>query len=82
MENKNRKEKQAQDNDGQIPNVYNIKKPKDPKFSMENFMEDFKAPDATVEETSNHYFDSYSHFGIHEEMLKDRVNVHKCFLIF
>jgi protein arginine N-methyltransferase 1 len=25
------------------------------------------------EKDADYYFDSYSHFGIHEEMLKDRV---------
>eukprot|EP00803_Ostreobium_quekettii_P011398 evm.model.scf_473.2 EVM.evm.TU.scf_473.2 scf_473:2551-3700(-) len=32
------------------------------------------APGASYQQTSaDYYFDSYSHFGIHEEMLKDRV---------
>lgn len=35
------------------------------------------ASDATpmegTETSADYYFDSYAHFGIHEEMLKDRV---------
>ncbi len=30
-------------------------------------------PNQTYEKSSDYYFDSYSHFGIHEDMLKDRV---------
>ena len=35
-----------------------------------------KDPQSTITATSSdYYFDSYSHFGIHEEMLKDEVQV-------
>lgn len=55
-----------------VPPKQNIPKSKEPGFELDTFMNDFKAPD-TLEEISDNYFDSYSHFGIHEEMLKDRV---------
>lgn len=32
-----------------------------------------KPADPNRDTSSDYYFDSYSHFGIHEEMLKDRV---------
>ena len=31
------------------------------------------APDVAAATSKDYYFDSYSHFGIHEEMLKDEV---------
>lgn len=33
----------------------------------------FKAIPADYSKQTDYYFDSYSHFSIHEEMLKDRV---------
>ena len=55
-----------------VPPVHNIPKSKEPGFELDSFMNDFKPPD-TLEGAADNYFDSYSHFGIHEEMLKDRV---------
>ncbi len=55
-----------------VPKVHNIPKSKEPGFELDSFMNDFKPPD-TLEGGADNYFDSYSHFGIHEEMLKDRV---------
>ena len=31
------------------------------------------APDVAFPKSGDYYFDSYAHFGIHEEMLKDEV---------
>ena len=31
------------------------------------------SPDAAFPKSGDYYFDSYAHFGIHEEMLKDEV---------
>jgi len=56
----------------QVPPVHKIPKSKEPGFELDSFMNDFKPPD-TLEGAADNYFDSYSHFGIHEEMLKDRV---------
>jgi len=54
-----------------VPPFHKIPKSKEPGFELDTFMNDFKPPD-TLEDLSDNYFDSYSHFGIHEEMLKDR----------
>jgi protein arginine N-methyltransferase 1 len=34
---------------------------------------DMKVAEANSSTSADYYFDSYSHFGIHEEMLKDEV---------
>jgi hypothetical protein len=40
------------------------------------FVRDEKeSKDATILTSKDYYFDSYSHFGIHEEMLKDQVHI-------
>ena len=39
------------------------------------------APDHAAPTSSDYFFDSYSHFGIHEEMLKDEVCIPISFLM-
>ena len=56
-----------------VPGDLNIQKSNEAGFDLKNCMEDFKTPNQTYEKNSDYYFDSYSHFGIHEDMLKDRV---------
>lgn len=56
-----------------IPKELNIKKANEAGFNVENCMNDFKIAGDTFEHDSDYYFDSYAHFSIHEEMLKDRV---------
>lgn len=41
-----------------------------PSSDLLNISEDVQADDMT---SRDYYFDSYAHFGIHEEMLKDEV---------
>ena len=55
------------------PKQFDIKKADEDGFKIEDCMNDFKAPGHTYEQDADYYFDSYGHFGIHEEMLKDRV---------
>lgn len=64
-----------------VPEKFEIKKPAEPGFEIETCMNDFKAPSNTYEQNSDYYFDSYGHFGIHEEMLKDRVPKNTLFSI-
>jgi hypothetical protein len=59
--------------DSPTPPPLKVKKAHDPAFNIDTCMDDFKAPDATFEQGSDAYFTSYSHFSIHEDMLKDRV---------
>jgi len=59
-----------------VPPVFNIKKSTEPGFDLETCMKDVKVPE-TLEDLSDSYFDSYSHFAIHEEMLKDKVTFSK-----
>jgi len=54
-----------------IPAPMVITKPKEPGFEIETCMKNFATQD-TYEKESDYYFDSYSHFNIHEEMLKDK----------
>lgn len=55
------------------PGDLHIQKSTEAGFDLKNCMDDFKMPSQTYEKNSDYYFDSYSHFGIHEDMLKDRV---------
>ena len=49
-----------------------IKKSDEEGFSLDNCFDDMdKKPG--YEKDSNYYFDSYSHFNIHEDMLKDKI---------
>lgn len=59
-----------------VPKDLNIRKAEEPGFDIETCMKDFKPPNQTFEKDADYYFDSYGHFGIHEEMLKDRVSLH------
>jgi hypothetical protein len=59
-----------------VPKDLKITKAEEPGFDIETCMNDFKPPSATFEKDADYYFDSYGHFGIHEEMLKDRVSIH------
>jgi type I protein arginine methyltransferase len=53
-----------------------INKATEKGFDIENCMADFKVEGQdTFEHDPDYYFDSYSHFSIHEEMLKDRVHL-------
>jgi len=63
-----------------VPKVYNIPKATEPGFNIDTCMNDFKIAGDTFEHDSDYYFDSYSHFSIHEEMLKDRVKNKNLFL--
>jgi len=49
----------------------NILKSKESGFEIDKCMDTFKTVD-TYEKDQDYYFDSYAHFGIHEEMLKDK----------
>ncbi len=55
-----------------VPPPLEIKKSTDPGFDLNTCMLNIPVPQ-TLEESSDRYFDSYSHFAIHEEMLKDKV---------
>lgn len=57
-----------------IPQKYKITPAVDPEFNLEKCMENFRLGDQPYNKESDYYFDSYSHFHIHEEMLKDRVS--------
>jgi len=57
-----------------IPGRYKIAPSDDPEFNLETCMENFKFVENPYEKDSDYYFDSYSHFHIHEDMLKDRVS--------
>ena len=49
-----------------------IKKSDEEGFSLDNCFDDMdKKPG--YEKDSDYYFDSYSHFNIHEDMLKDKI---------
>ena len=68
----NRKSLSKDKNPALIPKTLVIPPSKEKGFNIENCMDDFKTPD-TYEKDSDYYYDSYAHFGIHEEMLKDKV---------
>jgi len=56
-----------------VPLKYQIKPSAEKGFEIENCMDGFKMnPEEGYQKDSDYYFDSYSHFNIHEEMLKDR----------
>jgi protein arginine N-methyltransferase 1 len=73
MEKRNSKSRSQEKPRASVPEPFDIKKSDEPGFDLDNCMNDFKAPTNTYEQNSDYYFDSYGHFGIHEEMLKDRV---------
>ncbi len=73
MEHRNNQKRSQEREKPYVPDRFNIKKADEAGFDIENCMKDFQAPGTTYEKNSDYYFDSYGHFGIHEEMLKDRV---------
>ena len=56
-----------------LPDPAQVKKSQETGFDVKTCMDNFQAPDTTFQEGNDSYFDSYSHFSIHESMLKDRV---------
>ncbi len=57
-----------------IPYKFKIKPSKEAGFTIKDCMKGFKLdPEEGYEKNSDYYFNSYAHFGIHEEMLKDKV---------
>ena len=56
-----------------IPKSVLIPPSQEKGFDIQNCMDDIKTP-KTYEKDLDYYFDSYSHFSIHEEMLKDKVH--------
>ena len=53
---------------------YEVKKSEEKDFDLNTcFMEKFIKEENYQKYENDSYFDSYSHFAIHEEMLKDRV---------
>lgn len=73
MEPKYRKRGGHSKPETKLPGELHIQKSNEAGFDIKTCFEDFKMPDTTYEKNSDYYFDSYSHFGIHEDMLKDRV---------
>lgn len=59
-----------------VPAKFDIKQSGENGFALDSCMQNFALnPKETYEKDGDYYFDSYSHFNIHEEMLKDRVNI-------
>ena len=57
-----------------VPEKFEINSSKEAGFDIEDCMNGFQAkPEEGYEKNSDYYFDSYAHFNIHEEMLKDQV---------
>ena len=56
-----------------IPARYKIAQAEGEDFNIETCMNNFSVVENPYEKASDAYFDSYAHFHIHEEMLKDRV---------
>ena len=73
MEHRNNQKRSQEREKPYVPDRFNVKKADEAGFDIETCMKDFQAPGTTYEKNSDYYFDSYGHFGIHEEMLKDRV---------
>lgn len=73
MENRNNQRRSQEKEKPSVPRRFDIKKADEAGFDLETCMNDFKPPGPTYEKDSDYYFDSYGHFGIHEEMLKDKV---------
>jgi len=72
MQNRNNKSRSNDRDHVKVPDNLKIKKADETGFDLENCMKDFKPPGHTYEKDADYYFDSYGHFGIHEEMLKDK----------
>jgi protein arginine N-methyltransferase 1 len=72
MEHRNNQRRSQEREKPYVPDRFNIKKADEAGFDIETCMKDFQTPGTTYEKNSDYYFDSYGHFGIHEEMLKDR----------
>ena len=51
--------------------LYSIKPSNEKGFDIKNCFDN--ELDMEYEKDPDYYYDSYSHFGIHEEMLKDKV---------
>jgi len=73
MEHRNNQKRSQEREKPYVPDRFHIKKADEAGFDIETCMKDFQTPGTTYEKNSDYYFDSYGHFGIHEEMLKDRV---------
>jgi len=72
MEKRNNQRRSQEKEKPSVPGRFEIKKAEEAGFDIDTCMNDFKAPGTTYEKNSDYYFDSYGHFGIHEEMLKDK----------
>ena len=58
-----------------VPQQFKINPSREAGFDINDCMEGFKTkPEEGYEKDTDYYFDSYAHFNIHEEMLKDKVN--------
>jgi len=57
-----------------VPYKYQITPSAEAGFDIKDCMDGFKVnPEEGYEKDTDYYFDSYAHFNIHEEMLKDKV---------
>ena len=56
-----------------VPPLYKIKQAEGEDFNIATCMNNFGVVENPYEKDTDSYFDSYAHFHIHEEMLKDRV---------
>jgi type I protein arginine methyltransferase len=66
--------KKSPSQESKAPKEIKVTKATEKGFEIENCMADFKVEgQETFEHDTDYYFDSYAHFSIHEEMLKDRV---------
>ncbi len=57
-----------------VPYKFKINPSAEAGFDIKDCMDGFKMnPEEGYEKDTDYYFDSYAHFNIHEEMLKDKV---------
>lgn len=57
-----------------VPYKFKVTPSKEEGFALRDCMKGFNLdPTEGYEQDSDYYFNSYAHFGIHEEMLKDKV---------
>ncbi len=80
--NKRSSKSNSNDRELKVPKKFDIKPADEAGFDIETCMQDFKPPGPTYEKDADYYFDSYGHFGIHEEMLKDRVIIFTFFISY
>lgn len=52
---------------------YKVAASKETGFDLDSCFDQAKAKESGYVKDSDYYFDSYSHFSIHEEMLKDNI---------